>query len=250
MWQRCAATNIEYCERNALTENPQPVNAPQRLIWLRRPPRILVGTDAFVPACETHLIDDAWSELCQRNPKLSDGPVFHVVGVHRDGHGGATIHVARTTYRMNAVRLVGIQSGFVGLGTRAVAHWNGKCLVGLRAANCASYPNQWEFAPAGSVEPDEDAAVGIERELLEECGVLAKSRAIAHALFLDPVIATWEIAHELAMMQPPDAPPNWEYQKLEMVDAAHVPEPMSACTRQMLEIARRIVGNSVAHDTH
>ena len=233
-----------------MTENPEPVIAPQRLIWLRRPPRIIVGTDAFVPACETHLIDDAWSELCQRNPKLSDGPVFHVVGVHRDGHGGATIHVARTTYRMNAVRLVGIQSGFVGLGTRAVAHWNGKCLVGLRATNCASYPNQWEFAPAGSVEPDEDAAVGIERELLEECGVLAKSRAIAHALFLDPVIATWEIAHELAMMQPPDAPPNWEYQKLEMVDAAHVPEPMSACTRQMLEIARRIVGNSVAHDTH
>lgn len=78
----------------------------------------------------------------------------------------------------------------------------------------------------------------------------AKSRAIAHAVFLDPVVATWEIAHELAMMQPPDAPPNWEYQKLEMVDAAHVPEPMSACTRHMLEIARRIVGNSAAHDTH
>ncbi len=233
-----------------MSENPHHVNALQRLIWLRRPPRIIVGTDAFVPACETHLIDDTWRELCQRNPKLSDGPVFHVVGVHRDGHGGATIHVARTTYRMNAVRLAGIKSGFVGLGTRAVAHWNGKCLVGLRAANCASYPNQWEFAPAGSVEPDEDAAVGIERELLEECGVQAKSRAIAHAVFLDPVVATWEIAHELAMMQPPDAPPNWEYQKLEMVDAAHVPEPMSACTRQMLEIARRIAGNSVAHDTH
>ncbi len=233
-----------------MSENPHHVNALQRLIWLRRPPRIIVGTDAFVPACETHLIDDTWRELCQRNHKLSDGPVFHVVGVHRDGHGGATIHVARTTYRMNAVRLAGIKSGFVGLGTRAVAHWNGKCLVGLRAANCASYPNQWEFAPAGSVEPDEDAAVGIERELLEECGVQAKSRAIAHAVFLDPVVATWEIAHELAMMQPPDAPPNWEYQKLEMVDAAHVPEPMSACTRQMLEIARRIAGNSVAHDTH
>ena len=233
-----------------MSENPHPVNAPQRLIWLRRPPRIIVGTDAFLPACETHLIDDTWRELCQRNPKLSDGPVFHVVGVHRDGHGGATIHVARTTYRMNAVRLIGIQSGFVGLGTRAVAHWNGKCLVGLRAANCASYPNQWEFAPAGSVEPDEDAAIGIERELLEECGVQAKSRAIAHAVFLDPVVATWEIAHELAMVQPPDAPPNWEYQKLEMVDAAHVPEPMSACTRHMLEIARRIVGNSAAHDTH
>ena len=149
---------------------------------------------------------------------------------------------------MNAVRLAGIKSGFVGLGTRAVAHWNGKCLVGLRAANCASYPNQWEFAPAGSVEPDEDAAVGIERELLEECGVQAKSRAIAHALFLDPVVATWEIAHELAMTQPPDAPPNWEYQKLEMVAVADMPEPMSACTRQMLEIARRIVGNSAAQN--
>lgn len=184
-----------------------------------------------------------------RNPKLSDGPVFHVVGVHRDGHGGATIHVARTTYRMNAVRLAGIESGFVGLGTRALAHCNGKCLVGLRAVNCASYPNQWEFAPAGSVEPDEDPAIGIERELLEECGVQAKSRAIAHALFFDPVVATWEIAHELAMMQPPDAPPNWEYQKLEMVSLANMPEPMSACARQMLEIARRIVGNSVAHDT-
>ena len=229
-----------------VSSDPHITNATQRLIWLRRPPRIVVGSEPFVPECESNLIDHTWSELCRRNPKLSDGPVFHVVGVHRDGHGGATIHVARTTYRMNAVRLAGIKSGYVGLGTRAVAHWNGKCLVGLRAANCASYPNQWEFAPAGSVEPDEDAAVGIERELLEECGVQAKSRAIAHALFLDPVVATWEIAHELAMRQPPDAPPNWEYQKLEMVAIADMPEPMSACTRQMLEIARRIVGNAGA----
>ena len=228
--------------------DPHHANAAQRLIWLRRPPRIIVGSEPFIAACEANLIDDTWSELCQRNPKLSDGPVFHVVGVHRDGHGGATIHVARTTYRMNAVRLAGIQSGFVGLGTRAIAHWNGKCLVGLRAANCASYSNQWEFAPAGSVEPDEDPAVGIERELLEECGVQAKSRAIAHALFLDPVVATWEIAHELAMIQPPDAPPNWEYQKLEMVSVADMPEPMSACTRQMLEIALRIVGNSATQN--
>ncbi len=221
-------------------------NLAQRLVWLRRPPRILVGDDPFVAACATQLIDDAWQQLRQGNSKLSDGPVFHVVGVHRDGHGGATIHVAPTTYRMNAVRLVGIASGFVGLGTRAVAHWNGNVLVGLRAANCASYPNQWEFAPAGGVEPNEDPAVGIERELLEECGVQAKGRAIAQALFFDPVVATWEIAHELAMTQPPDAPPNWEYQKLEMVALASMPEPMSACARQMQEIARRIMENNQA----
>lgn len=203
----------------------------------------MVVEEPFNATCEARSIDDAWRQLCQGNPKLVDGPVFHVIGVHRDGHGGATIHVARTTYRMNAVRAAGLKSGFTGLGTRAVAHWQGKCLVGLRSQRCASYPNEWEFAPAGSVEPGEDPAIGIERELLEECGVQSQSRAVAHALFHDPVVSTWEIVHELRMVQPPDAPPNWEYQSMELVPATDVPEPMSACTRQMLEIAQRILGN-------
>jgi 8-oxo-dGTP pyrophosphatase MutT (NUDIX family) len=225
-------------------DETQPRRSPDeagRLIWLRRPPRVVASDEPFTPACAAAQVDDAWRERCRRNAKMTDGPTFHVVGVHRDGHGGATIHVVRTTYRMNAVRAAGVATGFVGLGTRAVAHWKGACLVGLRDGRCASYPNEWEFAPAGSVEPGEDPAAGIERELLEECGVQAAGRAVALAIFFDPVVASWEIVHELRMAQPPDAPPNWEYQRLELAPLSRLPRPLTACARQMLPIAQRLM---------
>lgn len=131
-------------------------------------------------------------------------------------------------------------SGFVGLGTKAVSQWRGKFLVGCRSVGVATYPGHWEFAPGGSVEPGENPEVGIQRELLEECGAQCVSSPRAIALLFDPIAANWEIVHELAIVAPPDSPPNWEYSRLQMVELESFPEPMSPCTKWMIEIAHRV----------
>lgn len=212
----------------------------QRIIWLRRPARVSSVESRWVPQCGMDEIDRVWRLMCQRNPRLVDGPCWHVTAVQRDGHGGATIHVVPTTYRMGAVRSAGLSSGFRGLGVKAIAHAGGRCLVGKRAMNCATYPGAWEFAPGGSAEPGEDPSVGIVRELMEECAVAAASPAQQRALLFDAVAGNWEIVHSIELAGQPDAPPNWEYSDLRLVGLDEMPTPASPCTHAMLEIARRI----------
>jgi ADP-ribose pyrophosphatase YjhB (NUDIX family) len=212
-----------------------------RILWLRRPARIVVSTAAWLPQCDRGIIDDAWSMLCGRNPRLVDGPCWHVTAVQRDGHGGSTIHVVKTTYRMGAVRTLGIASGFRGLGVKAIAHLKGRCLIGRRAMACATYPGAWEFAPGGSAEPGEDPSSGIIRELMEECAVAAASPARQQALLFDQVAGNWEIVHDIELAGEPDAPPNWEYMELRMVDLSEMPSPLSPCTEGMREIAVRVM---------
>ena len=207
-----------------------------RLIRLRRPPRILVDDSAFVPTVALDEIDAAWDEIVRANPKFTDGACLHVVGVHRDGHGGATIHAVRASYRMGAVRRRGIETGFRGLGTKAIAHVGEKVLMGLRSAHVNAYPLMWEFAPGGGVEIGETPDVGIMRELVEECGVEAAAPARAVALLFDPVVQAWEIVHELPMRQPPDAAPGWEYSALSMCDPHALPAGLSPCAEQMREL--------------
>ena len=150
---------------------PSPSSIADRLIWLRRPARLVESDIALDIKVDKKAIASGWERMVADNPRMTDGPCLHVLGVRRDGHGGATIHVTRTTYRMAAVRSLGITTGFVGLGIKAIAHWRGKCLIGQRSASCATYPSHWEFAPGGSVEPGEDPIVGIGRELMEELGI-------------------------------------------------------------------------------
>lgn len=210
-----------------------------RIIWLRRPARIVESGTSFVPRIPQLEVDHGWASLQKSNPRLTDGPCWHVLAVSRDGHGGATIHVARTTYRMSALRQLGLETGFVGLGTKAVAHWQGKWLIGRRSEKCATYPGHWEFAPGGSVEPGEDPSVGIERELLEECAAKAARRARQIALLFDSTLSNWEIVHELALVAVPDAPPNWEYSSLRMIEGWELPPPAAPCTASMARIAQR-----------
>ena len=212
----------------------------QRIIWLRRPARIAVSANPWRPQCDQAAIDEAWASMSERNPRLVDGPCWHVTSVQRDGHGGATIHVVQTTYRMGAVRTAGVASGFRGLGVKAIAHLNGRCLVGRRAMNCATYPGAWEFAPGGSAEPGEDPSTGIVRELMEECAVAAASPARQQALLFDGAAGNWEIVHGIELAGEPDAPPNWEYTELRLVELSEMPSPVSPCTHGMREIAVRL----------
>ena len=207
--------------------------SPARMIRLRRPPRILVDDSVFVPAVPLDDVDAAWDEIVSGNPKFTDGACLHVMGVHRDGHGGATIHAVRASYRMGAVRRGGIETGFRGLGTKAIAHVGGKVLMGLRSAHVNAYPLMWEFAPGGGVEIGEAPDVGIMRELVEECGVEAAAPARAVALLFDPVVQAWEIVHDLPMRRPPDAAPGWEYSTLAMCEPHALPAGLSPCAEQM-----------------
>ena len=233
----------DFAEKIFTRAAPFRMTPPQksRLIWLRRPPRLTPSSIPFVPSAEPEKVDEAWKGLVQRNPRMTDGPCWHVVGVHRDGHGGATIHLTRTTYRMGAVRGVGISTGFVGLGTKAIALCGGRLLIGKRAAACATYPSHWEFAPGGAVEPDEDPARGIERELMEECALRPITPPRAIALLFDASCSNWEIVHELAIDALPDAPPNWEYSSLCLIDGVELPTPVSPCALSMMAIAQRVL---------
>lgn len=211
-----------------------------RLIWLRKPARLVVCESVFSPKCDPRIVDAEWDRLRSLDSHLTDGPCWHVSAVSRNGHGGATIHVFETTYRVAAVRTTGIETGFVGLGVKGIAHWRGMWLIGRRATACATYADHWEFAPGGSVEPGEDPAIGIERELIEECAVGALSRPRPIALLFDSVVRNWEIVLEIEIASPPDAPPNWEYSTLRMIDGFDIPAPRSPCTASMIEVAKRI----------
>ncbi|MSR28095.1 MAG: NUDIX domain-containing protein [Phycisphaerales bacterium] len=214
-----------------------------RIIWLRRPPVLIDTSSAFVPGCTEGEIADAWDTLKSANPRLVDGACWHVVAVSRNGYGGASIHVGRTTYRMGAVRRV-VATGFIGLGVKAVSHWNGLVLLGRRSEACASYPGCWEFAPGGSAEPGEDPRDSIARELVEECGIPVAKPPRAVAMLFDPLVRNWEIVHEIALSHPPEHPPNWEYSELSLARLEALPEPTSEVTQTMAnmsEIARRVL---------
>lgn len=213
-----------------------------RTIRLRRPPRIIIDDSAFVPWVALDDVNAAWDSIVSGNPRFTDGDCLHVVGVHRDGHGGATIHAVRASYRMGAVRRRGIETGFRGLGTKAIAHVGGRVMLGLRSPHVNAYPGLWEFAPGGGVEIGEAPEVGIVRELIEECGVAAAGPARAVALLFDPVVQAWEIVHDVPMAHPPDAAPGWEYSELAMCAPDELPSGLSPCAEQMREVLSLCMG--------
>lgn len=215
------------------------MNPPGRMLWLRRPPVIVPASIPFVPSCDRAMLDRAWDAACAQRPNLVDGPCWHVSSVQRNGAGGASIHVVQTTYRMGACREA-IATGFVGLGVKAVAHWCGRVLVGRRSDACIAYAGCWEFAPSGAAEPGEEPTAGIARELMEECALECARPPRVLGLVFDPRVRNWEIVHEILLAQPPDAPPNWEYSELALVDLDAFPAPRSPVTEQLLECARRI----------
>lgn len=211
------------------------------MIWLRRPARVVESGLGFAPKCGEEAVRDEWVRRVRANPRLVDGECWHVLGVHRDGHGGASVHVARTRYRMGAVRGA-LDTGFTGLGVKAIARWRGRWLVGRRSESCATYPGMWEFAPGGSAEPGEDPSVGIVRELREECALSPMGNPRAVAIIEDSEAGNWELVFEIELEQPPDAPPNWEYSALELAELVMVPEPASPVTAQLVRVAQRCEG--------
>jgi len=95
-----------------------------------------------------------------------------------------------------------------------------------------AYPNMWEFAPAGMVEPHQKPEDIIERELEEETGLMLASPPSAIALFFDEVASTWEIVFKLTVHGNSE-PDGTEYESLAWFESSTLPSPMSPPSMQM-----------------
>jgi 8-oxo-dGTP pyrophosphatase MutT (NUDIX family) len=210
-----------------------------RMIRLRRPVTLSVQEGVFVPRGDHGLLDEIdlrWQELCRSNPEYFDGRLYHVLGVHRNGHGGAVLHVMDCAYRFFAVQNERFDLGVRGLGAKGITTRDDRVLVGLRSSTVASYPNLWEFAPGGSVCPGDVPARLIRQELAEETGLDSTGEPVSTAVVFDPVLRTWEIIFRMTAADSPLRPRPAEYLDLQWRRRDDLPAPLSPIARQIAAI--------------
>jgi len=182
-------------------------------------------------------VDAAWSDLCESNPRYFDGSILHVLGVVRNGHGGVTIHAARSSYRFYAVQVTGLDTGTRALGVKGLCRNGSEWLMGRRSAEVAFYPGAWEFVPGGSVPAGSDPAEVLLRELREESGWVPTGPARAVAVIYDPGAFSWEIVSTLAVSPSTEAATApWEYDELSTFGPGSEPEPLAPVARDMIRL--------------
>lgn len=211
---------------------------PDRLIALRRPAQLSVVEGRFVPeGVALDAVDAAWDALRRRVPRAHDGPLLHVLGTSRNGHGGVSIHCIQSSYRFHAVGKEGLDTGIRPLGVKGITFaGDGRVLVGRRGDGTLNYAGLWEFAPAGTLEPGVDPATMILRELREETGWSALAPPAVRALLFDPVARSWELVFALDAAPPAVPVETWECEELRLADPATLPVELSPPARQMLPI--------------
>lgn len=214
-----------------------------RIIPLRRPPQLSVLEGRFVPqTVPLDHIERAWQELLKRVPRAFDGPLLHVMGTSRNGHGGVQLHCVESSYRFYAVTKEGVDAGMRPLGVKGIClAEDGSVLMARRSAHTLHYPRQWEFAPGGTLEPGVTPSQMLLRELKEETGWRALSPPVARALLYDPVVRSWEVVFSVRAAPPDVAVEGWECDELRLVQPGQWPEPMSAVSRQMLPLVRSLL---------
>lgn len=199
-----------------------------RLIRLRRPPVVRLAEEPFVPRVDLAEVQRRWAALQAANSAFFDGRMLHVFGVVRNGHGGATLHVAECAYRHWAVGLAGhgvpsergvesgpnagpnadlnagYDTGVRALGVKAIVLAGDCALLGQRSDRVAAYPGCWEFAPGGGVEPGRDPRDMIVVELGEETGLSLEpgDRVTARAVLFDDSVRSWEIVYVIRLREP------------------------------------------------
>jgi ADP-ribose pyrophosphatase YjhB (NUDIX family) len=198
-----------------------------RRILLRRPPVVHVAEGPFVPEHpRVAEVDERWAAFRERVPAAFDGRVMHVIGAHRNGHGGVVMHLVETAYRYYAVQEPGFDLGVRPLGAKGVTWRDGRVLMGRRAAWVAGYPGAWEFAPGGVVEPGESPARTVARELREETGIEVAREPIAAALLLDARLRCWELVHRVEAGEAA-GPASDEYDEIRWCEPGALPGPLS-----------------------
>lgn len=201
-------------------------------------------------------VDALWRTLCESNPRYHDGDLLHVLGVVRNGHAGATIHVAPSSYRFHAVRRLGFDTGVRPLGVKGLVvtadpgTGRPRLVAGLRSRESGSYPGCWEYLPGGGVEPGvgpgsgpisvEPAAV-MRRELREELGVDGSVDPVALAILEDRAVGTWEIVYRGRIDSLPADPPGWEHDRFALTEPEELPTPASDAAVMLAGVARDVL---------
>lgn len=213
-----------------------------RLIALRRPPQIALLEGRFVPqGVSLDAIDAAWQRIQARVPRAFDGPMLHVTGTSRNGHGGVVIHCMESSYRFAAVALEGVATGMRALGVKGICFaGDGRVLMAKRGMQTLNYAGEWEFAPGGCMEPRVPPAELVVRELREETGWKPLAPPIACALAFDPCAKSWEIVFTMRVAPPEIPVEGWECSELRLVEPGAWPEPLSAIAAQLAPLARSV----------
>lgn len=209
-----------------------------RTIRLRRPAVISMHETPFVPKARVGMdivaeVDRRWAEMCSKNPSLHDGRMSHVLGVHRNGHGGASIHTMDCAYRFYAVQDASLDLGVRHLGVKAITMHDGMVLLGKRSQKVCAYPGMWEFAPGGVIEPGRDPVDVLRSEYEEETGLVVQGEPAPIAVIFDSVIRCWEIIYRTSTGSPQFAPCTDEYVELQWCELDRLPEPLSPPSRQI-----------------
>ena len=181
-------------------------------------------------------IDQRWAALRAANPAYFDGRLCHVIGVHRNGHGGATLHVMDCAYRFFAVQRRDFDLGVRPLGVKGVIERGGWFLMGRRSPRVAMYADMWEFAPSGSVDFGTPPHAIIAHELHEETGLECAGEPTAIAVLFDPVLQCWEIVYRLNVAADAEPRVTDEYPEIEWFARDALPANMSPIARQIAEL--------------
>ena len=212
-----------------------------RTIRLRRPPTLAIQEGVFVPdvpQATLSEVEQRWSTLCQDNPAYFDGRLYHVLGVHRNGHGGCVLHVMDCAYRYFAVQENGLELGVRALGLKGIVQRDDRYLMGLRSQHVAAYRNMWEFAPAGSLEPGHTPEELMIRELHEETNLTAAAEPTAMAVLFDPVLRGWELVYRIQVLDGELQARPAEYAQLQWRHANDLPENLSPIAGQIARLLR------------
>jgi 8-oxo-dGTP pyrophosphatase MutT (NUDIX family) len=204
-----------------------------------------VQPGVFVPPAATGRMDDVdrrWNALCEANPAYFDGRLYHVLGVSRNGHGGATIHVMDCAYRFQAVQCDEFDIGVRGLGAKGITMRDGQVLMGKRSQRVAFYRGLWEFVPGGVIDIGEQPAEVVKRELIEETGYRCEGEPTAIAVIEDSVARCWEIVFRVQASAAPLHEGSNEYDELRWCQPTNVPQPISPVAAIISELVTNTSG--------
>ncbi len=177
-------------------------------------------------------VDRRWYALCDSNPAYFDGRAYNVLGVSRNGCGGAIVHVIECAYRFYAVQDEEFNLQVRGLGVKGFTMRGDRALLGRRSPNVGVYRNQCEFAPGGVVEPGKSPAEVIVAELSEETSLTALNEPTPIAVVSDPVVRTWELIYLLRDPQG-EAQPTPEHSQLRWCARDELPDDLTPIAQSM-----------------